>query len=553
MPFLRALPACLTHLIHHSWANYYLAHDNPGPTRGVPWDYAVPASALALAVTRPRLVWLPGGTSSTSSSSTDLHVSGGGSGAAFPLPLLTGEWLQQLVGAGGRGRGTGRGTGRGRRTGRGGRGEEEADAWALAWGAEGEGEEEEVEEGGGWWGRLWGRKPSARPEEGVGGEGAQRVEKQDEGAGRGSTPWWQRPSCRLQAAAAAPGGREGAGHGAGAALVCPKEQADAYLQVRLDGRWGRGETTVYSGQRAGEGPGCLVEEARRGRFRAALAGWPPLSCPGTWARVLNNSLEAWSYAPLPWPWARSKPQQVLGALGAISMAKHASNLLDPLCFHRYPLSLPTQAVDSGLPLDRHPPLEQACANHLMAAAAVAAQRVAAAAEGALAAARTGSNGGGGGNAASNSSSSEARHQAGPSELGLGLTAYVYARDHGLLDVVPLPRTAAAPYAYLEDVEAHGGGLGLLRGRDGSGGKGGAVGGASGADGGAGGGRADAAEYPAPPPLPALRQDWQNPWPCADAPFASAVRATYRAYGWVRLNAKQFPLLVKGDERKQGKL
>ena len=28
------------------WADYYLQHDNMGPTRGVPWDYVVPASAV---------------------------------------------------------------------------------------------------------------------------------------------------------------------------------------------------------------------------------------------------------------------------------------------------------------------------------------------------------------------------------------------------------------------------------------------------------------------------------------------------------------------------
>lgn len=267
-------PPCLVPPAHYSWANYYLAHDNPGPTRGVPWDYAVPASALDLAVTRPRLVWLPGG--SNGSASTDSHGPGIGRGAAFPLPLLTGEWLQQLVGAGGRGRGTGRGTGRGRRTGRGSRGEEEADAWALAWGAEGEGDEEEAEQGGGWWGRLWGRKPSPGPEQGVDEEGAQRGEELEEGAGPGSTPWWQRPSCRLQADAA-PGGREGLGHGAGAALVCPKEQADAYLQVGWAGLWGRGRGSKWTvgSERRGLGEG--------GRFRDTVADGPLLvPGPGCW-------------------------------------------------------------------------------------------------------------------------------------------------------------------------------------------------------------------------------------------------------------------------------
>lgn len=28
------------------WVNYYLYHDNPGPTRGAPWDYVVPDSAF---------------------------------------------------------------------------------------------------------------------------------------------------------------------------------------------------------------------------------------------------------------------------------------------------------------------------------------------------------------------------------------------------------------------------------------------------------------------------------------------------------------------------
>ena len=28
------------------WASYFLNHNNKGPTKGVPWDYVVPASAV---------------------------------------------------------------------------------------------------------------------------------------------------------------------------------------------------------------------------------------------------------------------------------------------------------------------------------------------------------------------------------------------------------------------------------------------------------------------------------------------------------------------------
>ena len=33
-------------LLPPSWSSYYLAHDNYGATKGVPWDYVVPASAV---------------------------------------------------------------------------------------------------------------------------------------------------------------------------------------------------------------------------------------------------------------------------------------------------------------------------------------------------------------------------------------------------------------------------------------------------------------------------------------------------------------------------
>jgi hypothetical protein len=33
-------------LCNGRWANYFLNHDNHGPTKGVPWDYVVPANAI---------------------------------------------------------------------------------------------------------------------------------------------------------------------------------------------------------------------------------------------------------------------------------------------------------------------------------------------------------------------------------------------------------------------------------------------------------------------------------------------------------------------------
>jgi hypothetical protein len=35
------------------WAEYYLAHENPGPTRGVPYDYVVPSSSFSMLATIP--------------------------------------------------------------------------------------------------------------------------------------------------------------------------------------------------------------------------------------------------------------------------------------------------------------------------------------------------------------------------------------------------------------------------------------------------------------------------------------------------------------------
>ncbi|GLC38178.1 hypothetical protein PLESTB_001091100 [Pleodorina starrii] len=151
-----------------------------------------------------------------------------------------------------------------------------------------------------------------------------------------------------------------------------------------------------------------------------------------------------------------------------------------------------RAVEAGVPIDRHPPLEAACGGELRnrtTAAATAARDQAAAA--AAAAAAVADNG----------------------DPILGLLRSTHTAGE-LLRRLPLPRSAAGgPYPYLEVKGIWGGG-------------------------GGGGG--------APPPLAAVQYDWREPWPCADAPFASAVLASYRGYVWLHAHKQEFPIVLRSS-------
>ncbi|GFR44947.1 hypothetical protein Agub_g6038, partial [Astrephomene gubernaculifera] len=110
-----------------------------------------------------------------------------------------------------------------------------------------------------------------------------------------------------------------------------------------------------------------------------------------------------------------------------------------------------QALDAGVPLDRHPALERLCAQQLKRAAGAAGQRAEVAAE------------------------TAAKRR----DLGLATSAtraYRAAKADGSAKWVPLPRSSVGPYAYLDTPDARGGDVGALGSWT-------------------------------PPPLPALRQDW----------------------------------------------
>ncbi|GAX76845.1 hypothetical protein CEUSTIGMA_g4291.t1 [Chlamydomonas eustigma] len=47
------------------WTDYYLAHENPGPTRGVPWDYVVPETAITLLEPTRTATWFSAGISAS--------------------------------------------------------------------------------------------------------------------------------------------------------------------------------------------------------------------------------------------------------------------------------------------------------------------------------------------------------------------------------------------------------------------------------------------------------------------------------------------------------
>ncbi|GIL76628.1 hypothetical protein Vretifemale_6130, partial [Volvox reticuliferus] len=148
-----------------------------------------------------------------------------------------------------------------------------------------------------------------------------------------------------------------------------------------------------------------------------------------------------------------------------------------------------QALDAGLPVDRSPALESACIaalrNYTEAANDVR-DRAAAAALAAAAATSSGS--------------------ASPKDPFL--KAFRAVQAAGLLEGVPLPRSPAAEfYPYIEFSWAAG--VGPV----------------------------------APLPLPSLMVDWHDPWPCADAPLVSAVRASYRAYIWLHHRQQQFPIVM----------
>ncbi|KAG2486139.1 hypothetical protein HYH03_015232 [Edaphochlamys debaryana] len=219
-----------------------------------------------------------------------------------------------------------------------------------------------------------------------------------------------------------------------------------------------------------------------------------------------------------------------------------------------------RALDAGLPLDRHPPLEAACRTQLLSAAEAAAESIAAAAEvtagaalkygeleEAAEAARRKAKAAAkarGGDAAAILAAGTAAAAAKlggveevPHHVISAARAYDSACDIGLLSHVVLPRTAAAPYAYLETRGGSGGGLVA------------APAGSAAVVTGAFGSLGTPAPVP-PPPLPALRQNWSAPWPCGGSPVVSAVRASYRAFEWVKRHRRDFPIL--NTEQKKGR-
>ncbi|GLI65423.1 hypothetical protein VaNZ11_008989 [Volvox africanus] len=164
---------------------------------------------------------------------------------------------------------------------------------------------------------------------------------------------------------------------------------------------------------------------------------------------------------------------------------HGGSDISPICplqdFYDY-----LQALDAGLPIDRYPALESACIAELRNYTATANDVRDRATAAALAAAT-------------------ASGSAAPKDALL--KAFRAVQAAGLLAWVPLPRSPAAEfYPYIESRRA---GVGSV----------------------------------APLPVPGLMVDWHDPWPCADAPFVSAVRASYRAYIWLHGHQQQFPVVL----------
>ncbi|EFJ43610.1 hypothetical protein VOLCADRAFT_96259 [Volvox carteri f. nagariensis] len=179
------------------------------------------------------------------------------------------------------------------------------------------------------------------------------------------------------------------------------------------------------------------------------------------------------------------PPQLLGGDGSEQERGDGACPLDELYDY-------LKAVDSGLPLDRHPPLEALCANEVhdyVATANAALDRAAAAALAAAAAAAT----------------IGGRR---PVEDPSFLAAFRDTQAAGQLNRVPLPRSPAADfYPYIE---------------------------------------AKVIRVASPPrPLPAVQYDWQDPWPCETAPFVSAIRASYMAYVWLHEHQREFPIVMQG--------
>ncbi|GIL55869.1 hypothetical protein Vafri_11357 [Volvox africanus] len=164
---------------------------------------------------------------------------------------------------------------------------------------------------------------------------------------------------------------------------------------------------------------------------------------------------------------------------------HGGTDISPVCplqdFFEY-----LQALDAGLPIDRYPALESACIAELRNYTATANNVRDRAAAAALTAAT-------------------ASGSAAPKDTLL--KAFRAVQAAGLLAWVPLPRSPAAEfYPYIESRRA---GVGPVT----------------------------------PLPLPGLMVDWHDPWPCADAPLVSAVRASYRAYIWLHRHQQQFPVVL----------
>ncbi|KAG2444246.1 hypothetical protein HXX76_001003 [Chlamydomonas incerta] len=500
------LPELLSAPITQRWARYYLALESEGPTRGVPWDYTVPAHAITIleaAAPEPTAAAAAAAKAVAAAAAARGHggvegVDGGeGGGGGEADPELSGlRWLP----TGQRGSAPAHGA--------------SLAAWLVAE-----------------WRSIGGRRGGGSSS--GGGEDAARLAEwetwalggrgEDEGGGgSGLWGWWL-----------SGGGRKGAGAGGARRKAVSGGRRGSDAAVAVDPAAAANSSSDSSP--AGPQMCLLVGSSSSGSSSDGLAAAAAATQAGSGGGC---------------PWGRADVEAYL------------------------------RAIDAGLPLDRHPAAEAACRPQLLAAAAAAANATAAAAaraEAILVAVdkqkwlqrrerlR---------NAGGHSDDEKGKDDDFdwlPWFFRGAVDSYRNARYDGILDVLPLPRTTTAPYAYLETATGEGGGLSppspenlAARRPEAEAAAGGGTDASSSGGGAAAGAAAAGAAAPpltsylyymwdgdgldAPPPLPALRQDWSSPWPCADSPTAAVLRASYAAYAWVRRHRRQFPLLERVPHR-----